>query len=112
MVTKTSDEVLKKIKGIVQDLVKERSSNELEFGPIHVVAHDDYWDEERVFIYVVYDGNPKKLDFTWTIGLVDRVLQRLPDGVLPIVPVKHFIHKSEWEKFNRHNIEPWIQTTS
>ena len=112
MVTKTSDDVLKSIKGIVQKLVKEQSSEDLRYGPIHVVAHDDYWDEERVFIYVVYDGNPKKLDYAWTIGLVDRVLQQLPDGALPIVPVKHFVHRSEWDKFHRYNVEPWIQTTS
>ena len=112
MVTKTTDDVLKNIEGIVRELVQGKSTNELVFGPIHVIAHDDYWDEERVFIYVVYDGDPKKLDFSWTIGLVDRILQRIPEGDLPIVPVKHFIHKSEWDKFRRYNIEPWIQTTS
>ena len=111
MVTKTPDHVLKKIEGIVRNVVKERATDGLVFDPILVVSHPDTWDEERVFMYIVYDGDPDQLDPGWTMGFVDMVLQRTTEEELPIVPFKHFVHKSEWPEFYRYNVEPWFPAT-
>ena len=112
MVTRTPDSVLQKIKGIVREIVAEKSGGEFTFGPIMVMSHEDVWGEERVFIYVVYDGDPDRLDVGWTGGLVDRVLQQVPSDELPIVPFKSFIHTSEWDEFYSYNVAPWIPATS
>ena len=112
VVIKTSDRVLKKIEGIVRDLIEEGPTDGLAFGPILVMSRPDNWDEERVFIFVVYDGKPEKLDIGWASGFVDKVIQRTGVEDLPVVPFDHFVHKSEWPKFYRHNVEPWIPATS
>ena len=112
MVTKTPKHMLKKIEDIVRKAVEERFAGEFVFDPISVIARQDHWDEERVFIYVVYDGDPDKLDPEWTLGLVDIVMQQTTEEELPIVPFKHFIHKSEWPIFYRHNVARWIPAPS
>ena len=112
MVTKTPKHVLKRIEEIVRKAVEGRFAGEFVFDPISVIARQDHWNEERVFIYVVYDGDPDKLDPGWTMGLVDLVLQQVTEEDLPIVPFKHFIHKSEWEEFHHYNVAPWIPATS
>ena len=112
MVTKTPNDVLKKIERIVRQAVEERFANEFVFDPILVISRQDYWDDERVFIYVVYDGDFEKLDPDWTSGLVDMVMQQTTEEELPIVPIRHFIHKSEWPVFYRYNVARWIPATS
>ena len=112
MVTKTPNGVLKKIEGIVRQALEERFGGELVFDPILVIAHEDYWENERVFMYIVFDGNPNKLDPEWTVGLTGKVIEGTTEEELPLVPIKHFIRKSEWPSFYRHNVARWIPATS
>ena len=112
MVTKTPSDVLKKIERIVRQAVEERFGDDFVFDPVLVIAHEDYWDNERVFIYVVYDGDFDKLDPEWTVALTGRVIEQTTEEELPLVPIRHFIHKSEWPVFYRYNVARWIPATS
>lgn len=112
MVTRTPRIVLKKIEDIVRQTVEERFGDEFVFDPILVIAREDIWGEDRVFIYVVYDGDPDKLDPGWTVTLVGKVTDRMSEGELSVVPFKHFIHVSEWDEFYRYNVARWIPATS
>lgn len=112
MVTKTPKHVLKKIESIVRQLVEERFGDGFVFEPIMALAHEDPFGDESVYIYVVYEGNPDKLDPAWTVTLSRRVLEHLTEEELDTFPYKHFIPKSEWKEVYRYNVAPWIPATS
>ena len=112
MVTKTPKHVLKKIEGIVREIVDECPHDGMQFGPILVIAHEDPFGDESVYIYVVYDGKPGTLDPDWTVALPRKVVEQMSLDEIPTIPLKHFVHKSEWPKFYRYNVEPWILATS
>lgn len=112
MVTRTPKHVLKKIEDFVRQAVEERFGDEFVFDPILVVAHEDPFGDERVHMYVVYDGDPAKLDPDWAVRLISMVIDHMTEEDLPTMPLKRFIHKSEWEKFYYYNVEPWIPATS
>ena len=112
MVTKTPKRVVKKIDGIVRRIVEEEMPDGLTMEDVCVVAHEDPFGNETVFIYVVYGGDYRKLDSDWTTSLPRRVVERLADDELDTYPLKYFIHKSGWKGFYKHNVAPWIPASS
>lgn len=112
MVTKTPKHVVKKIDGIVRQIVQEEMPDGLSMEDVCVVAHEDPFGDESVFIYVVYGGDPNEMDLDWAVALPRRVMDQLSSEEMPTIPLKRLIHKSEWPKFYRYNVEPWIPATS
>ena len=107
MAVKTPKRVLKKIEGIVRKAVEERFKGEFVFDPILVVDHPDAFDEDRIHIYVIYDGKKTILDPGWTLGLTNTVLRQVTEEEVPTMPFHEFIHKSEWKRL-RKQVEQWI----
>lgn len=112
MTTRTPKHVVKKIDGIVRRIVQSEMSDGLTMEDVCVVAHEDAFGDETVFIYVVYGGDYRKLDPDWTSTLPRRVAERLSDEELDTYLFKYFIHKSEWPRYYKYNVAKWIPATS
>ncbi len=111
MNTKTPKETLQKVEGIVRDALEEQFGDGLVFDPIIVTPMIDPWDDERLHVYIVVDGDLERLDPSWTLGLVDIILKQVTEEEVPNVPLKSFIQKSEWEEYLREPEHRWIPTT-
>ncbi len=100
----TPQEVIKRVESLIRNDLEERFKDEFVFDPIIVNPELDHYGDEFLHIYIVYDGDRKKLDTKWTIGIETRLLQQLPEGELPHTPGHSFIPVSEWKKFYKEQI--------
>ena len=98
MRTKTPEEVLRKVENIVRTALEGRFKDEFVFDPIIAIPRIDPWGDERIEVYIVFDGDQKWLDPGWTLGLVGIILDQVTEDEVPNVPGKLFIGKSEWEE--------------
>ena len=73
-----------KVEALVRELLDERFGDEFVFDPIEVHARifDDGIDvEDYLEIYVVFDGDPKRLPASWTGGLAVHGARHDGDGM-------------------------------
>ena len=96
---KHTNETIQKVEKIVRDAVEERFRDELVFDPIIVESRiDPVYDYEYLHIYVVYKGDPQKLDPTWTLGLTGLIIDQTTEEELPGVPSTSFVLEREWKQ--------------
>ena len=93
-----SAEVQQKVAGMMRDLLTERFQDELVFDPIIVQSEFDEYDDEYLHIYIVFDGDQKKLIPDKTIGLSGCLWEDVEKLGYPHLPSRSFIEKSEWEE--------------
>ena len=87
-----------KIAGMVKDLLVEGFQDQFVFDPIVVQHEIDHDGDEYLEIYVVFDGDQKKLDPGWTIKIPGRIWSESIAIGVPSVPGISFVEKSEWEE--------------
>ena len=92
----TVEEATNEIKQLIETLLRERFQDEFEFGPIVVMPRFDHDGEEYLRSYIVFDGDQKKLDPNWTVGLSNLLWQRAEDLGYPGIPIQLFVKSSEW----------------
>ncbi len=98
----TVEEATNEIKHLIETLLRERFKDELEFGPIVVTPSFDHDGEEYLRSYIVFQGDQKKLDPTWTVGLSRRLWPRAEELGYPGIPIQMFVEKSEWAELEQH----------
>ena len=91
-----ADEATIEIKARIQDLLHERFENEIEFGPIVVMPRYDEDGERYLHSYIVFRGDQKKLDPTWTLRLSNRLWSHSEELGYPGMPIQLFVERSEW----------------
>ena len=95
-----------RVTDIVRELLVGRFGDAFEFGPIIVELWrrfrvrverelDDYGDE-YIHVYIVFNGDQRELDPSWTAGLSGRLRPHLVEMGFDSPPSKSFIEKSEW----------------
>ena len=85
-----------KIAGLVKDMLVQHFQDQFVFDPI-VVRHEiDHDGDEYLEIYVVFDGDYKKLSSRWRSEFGDRVWTESIAMGVPSVPGISFVEKSEW----------------
>ena len=95
------------IRAIVRETLAERfTDDDFIFDPIRIsVQVDEYGpdatDEEYLAIVIVFDGDQKNFDASWTSGMIGRLHRKLMavgmyDEVAPL-----WIEKSEYEDIER-----------
>ena len=94
----TADAIMQKVANVVRKALDDRFEDEFVFDPIVIVPKVDHDGDEYLHIYIVFDGDQKRLDPNWTLGLVDHILQKVTREELPHLPSKSFVEKSEWEE--------------
>lgn len=92
MDNRASDE----IKELIRDALRERFGGELEFGPIVVLPRFDDDGEGYFHSYIVFDGDQKKLDPTWTLRLSKLLWSQAEKLGYPGIPIQLFVKRSEW----------------
>ena len=111
MVLMTPKPVIEKIERVVWQGLREEFGDRFNFGPVMVFPRIDPFDEERVYIYVVYDkdenGSPE-----WIAGLIGYVQENVPPQEMPNMPFVMFISRPGWEQVNRAEVEPWTHASS
>ena len=100
----TPQEVIDKVEAFVRKDLEGRFKDEFVFDPIIVNPELDWWGDEFVHIYIIFDGDQKGLDPRWTNGIEDRLLMHLPEGTLVHTPGHSFIEKSEWKTIHKERI--------
>ena len=100
----TPKELIIKVEDLVRKDLEGRFNDEFVFDPIIANPELDWWGDEFLHIYIIFDGDQKKLDTKWTIGIETRLLQELPEGELLHTPGHSFIPKSEWKSVYKERI--------
>lgn len=98
----TVEEATNEIKELIENLLRERFKDEFKFGPIVVTPSFDHDGEEYLRSYIVFQGDQKKLDPTWTVGLSRRLWPRAEELGYPGIPIQMFVEKSEWAELEQH----------
>ena len=103
MVTQERAEI---VKSIVRETIEERFAGEFVFDPIRVIPMVDEWGpdatgETYLRIYIVFDGNQKKLDPAWTGSLARRIEPKLFAAGIEEFLSFSWVEKSEWEDLYR-----------
>lgn len=93
-----SAENKQKIAGLVKDMLVQHFRDQFVFDPIVVQHEIDHDGDEYLEIYVVFDGDYKKLSSSWRAELDDRVWTESIAMGVPSVPGIAFVEKSEWEE--------------
>lgn len=70
-------EALEKVKEVFAETLRERFEGELDFGPIVVTPDVDWCGDDYLRVLIVVDGDMKRLDSKWTVGLITRVRPKL-----------------------------------
>lgn len=93
------------IAGLVrQDLAQRFTDDEFIFDPIVVLPEDNLYGDpddptEYVNVIIVFDGNQKNLDASWTVGMNVRIMPKLEEaGYPPYLLIRRFLKKETWKK--------------
>lgn len=107
MWVKTPQYVLDKIEAAVWEYINARYHGEDVFGPVFVMEHPDVFEEDRIHIYIFYDGAEKLLDrdFRWGVNGYVRKFVTLDE--VPLLPNVDFFHKSWWKQV-KTRVGKWI----
>ena len=90
-----------KVEALVRELLDERFGDEFVFDPIEVHARifDDGIDvEDYLEIYVVFDGDPKRLPASWTAGLAVLMEPGMMKMGCELDISKAFFTMAEWKE--------------
>ena len=99
--TPVTDEVIEKVTAIVRETLDERfSRDEFTFDPILVKEDIDHYGDEFIDITIIYEGDRKYLDPSWTARLVGRILPKMESEGIYVTrwPHKRFISRRGWEE--------------
>ncbi len=107
MWVKTPKYVLDTIEAAVWDYINEQYHGNDVFGPVFVIEHPDVFEEDRIHIYIFYDGEDELLDRDFRWGLYEWVTQCVTDSEMPVLPSIKFFHKS-WRKEINTRVGKWI----
>lgn len=91
------------IVSITRRLLEDRFRDDFVFDPIAAVPKIDEYGDEYVEIYIVFDGDEKKLDPAWTNGLEWRLLSELENVGVTLLhyPGTSYVEKSDWKRLYR-----------
>ena len=103
MTAQERDEI---VKSIVRETIEERFAGDFVFDPICVIPTVDEWGpdatgETLLRIYIVFDGDQKKLDPAWTGSLIRRIEPKLIAAGIEEFPSPSWVEKSEWKDLYR-----------
>ena len=100
----TPQEVIEKVEVLVRKDLEGRFKEEFVFDPVIVNPEMDHYGDEFLHIYIIFDGDQKKLDPRWTNGIERRLLGELTEEEAPLWAGHSFISRSEWGKIYKEQI--------
>ena len=107
-----TQEQLDRVAEIVHEDLTDGFGDKFVFDPIWVIPYvsDAFPDDPMDFlrILIVFEGDQKNLDASWTVGMIDRMWPKLEEAGVNHFPVRSFISKREWERYARKNWEKYL----
>ena len=101
----TPQEVVEKVEELVRRDLEGRFQDGFVFDPIIVNPELDHCGDEFLHIYIIYDGDRKKLDPKWTLGMEGRLFDQLSEDECPLYAGHSFIPRFEWKKVYKERIQ-------
>ena len=92
-----SREVAAEVGKLVGHSLREHFKDEFVFDPIVVQPAIDHDGDEYLDIFIIYEGDYKKLDPRWTVGLTVRLREELLALGVNTVCGHSFVPKDEWK---------------
>ena len=88
------------IKAIVKATLVERFKDDFVFEPIHVAYERDHDGDIYLRITIIFEGDQRRLDPKWTVGLERRLYPKLMELDIDRFDYidKGFVEKSEWDE--------------
>ena len=94
-----TEEGKQEIVSAIETLLYERfDNNEFVFGPIVMFRRTDYYGDEYLHIYIVYEGDRANLDPKWTGGLIGMIRPKLRELGIQGIPCCSFVTKLGWKE--------------
>ena len=106
MIVRTPQYVLDKIEKAVWDGIKTGYDGPDTFGPVYVLEHPDAFDDDRIHVYILYDGKDTWLDLDFRSSVSRRIEDYVTPDEMPFLPRVRFTHKS-WQA-TVERISKWI----
>ena len=85
---------------LVEEILKERFPDELNFANIIVEPSVNLDGEEYIHTYILFEGELKTLDPGKTLGISTRLWPDARRMGYPGIPIQSFVEKSEWVAAN------------
>ncbi len=101
--------VEEKFAELLRKELEAKFHDEFVFEPIYVQADFDLDGNRCLDAYIVFDGDQKKLDPSWTAALPRLLWSRSENLGYPGLPTQWFVSKSDWLK-HKEGI-PWTPLT-
>jgi hypothetical protein len=95
MISKT---VTNEVADAIGKALRERFKDKFVFDPIIVEPAISHYGDEYLDVFIIFDGDQKKLDAHWTAGLTVLLGPKLDELGVDSVPVVSYVEKSEWEE--------------
>ena len=92
------ESVTDEVANIVRQLLEEKFGDTIVFDPIEVKPEIDHDGDEYLDIFIIYDGDYKKLDPGWSSGLPMLLRPGLVDLGIASIPCHSFVPKDEWKE--------------
>ena len=95
MISKT---VTNEVADAIGKVLRERFKDDFVFAPIIVESAISHYGDEYLDIFIIFDGDQKKLDARWTSRLPLMLDPKLEKLGIDNVPIISYVEKSEWEE--------------
>ena len=101
MLTTTPKEVTDEVARIAKEALVEHYGDRLVFDPVVVVPMIDYYGDEYLHIYSVYEGTYEILDTKWSIGFARRMMPELREVGVEDRPNTSFVPTDQWPELEQ-----------
>ena len=101
----TTQAVIDKVEAFVRQDLEGRFKDEFVFDPIIANPELDHYADEYLHIYIIFDGDRKRLDSKWTVGIETRLFDNLLEEEWPLWVGHSFIPLSEWKRVYKERIQ-------
>lgn len=93
-----SRELADKVGELVGESLREHFKDDFVFDPILVEPAIDHDGDEYLDIFIIYEGDYKKLDPGWSSGLPMLLRPGLVDLGITSIPCHSFVPRSDWKE--------------
>ena len=93
-----TEELLEKVGEAVKVRLSELYGDSLTFDPVFVERKFDFYGEDYMHIYIVFDGDEKVLESKWRVGIEWLMRSDLDALGVKKSPSHSISKKSEWDE--------------
>ena len=94
----TTEEMLETLAGLVKERLSDLYGGRIKFDPVIVENKTDFYGEDYLHIYVVFDGDEKLLESKWPLPFSRLIDPELDEFGVKKTPSHSFSKKSEWDE--------------